>query len=191
MNFRASASIRTLRSSWTVARIPGKVARSTCCCPSRSTSVLVRSVKAWWRNCGINHLGKMYGSNKSSAADTSGVLTFLFLHSKTADSRIAMASRTVMASFPKTRSAPSFISWACAVDLSKRDWKSGPPCSQALLIADFILSARTINFDGRRSSWVRKLTTRPWPQRAENSEKAGREQGGRASAWPCAWNKPK
>jgi hypothetical protein len=32
----------------------------------------------------------------------------------------------------RTRSAPSFISWACAVDLSKRDWKSAPPCSQAM-----------------------------------------------------------
>jgi hypothetical protein len=60
--------------------------------------------------------------------------------------------------FHKTRSAPSFISWACPVDLSKRDWKSAPPCSQAILMADRILSARTINFDGRRSSWVRKLT---------------------------------
>ena len=27
------------------------------------------------------------------------------------------------------------------------------------MIADFVLSARTMNFDGRRSSWVRKLTT--------------------------------
>ena len=26
----------------------------------------------------------------------------------------------------KIRSTPSFISWACAVDLSKRDWKSTP-----------------------------------------------------------------
>jgi hypothetical protein len=29
---------------------------------------------------------------------------------------------------------------------------------QAILMADFILSARTMNFDGLRSSWVRKLT---------------------------------
>ena len=49
----------------------------------------------------------------------------------------------------RTRSAPSFISWACAVDLSKRNRKSAPPCSQATLMADFILSARTMNFDGR------------------------------------------
>jgi hypothetical protein len=50
----------------------------------------------------------------------------------------------------KTRSVPSFISSACAVDLSKRDWKSVPPCSQAILMADFILSAKTMNLDGRR-----------------------------------------
>src|SRR6266550_5050319 len=60
----------------------------------------------------------------------------------------------------RTRSAPSFISWACPVDLSKRDWKSDPPCSQAILMADFMLSARTINLDDRRSSWVRKLIER-------------------------------
>src|SRR5215813_10351829 len=58
----------------------------------------------------------------------------------------------------RTRSAPSFICSAWAVDLSKRNWKSAPPCSQATLIADFILSARTTNLDGRRSSLLRKLT---------------------------------
>jgi hypothetical protein len=58
----------------------------------------------------------------------------------------------------RTRSAPSFNSCACAVDLSKRHWKSAPPCSHAILIADFILSAKTMNLDGLRSSWVRKLT---------------------------------
>jgi len=58
----------------------------------------------------------------------------------------------------KTRSAPSFICSACAVDLSNRNRKSASPCSQAILMADFILSARTMNFDGLWSSWVRKLT---------------------------------
>src|SRR5262245_57108462 len=33
--------------------------------------------------------------------------------------------------------------------------KLGPPCSQAMLMADFMLSARMVNFDGRRASWVR------------------------------------
>jgi hypothetical protein len=36
-------------------------------------------LKGRWRNCGINHVGRTYGSNKSSAAPTSGVSTFLFL----------------------------------------------------------------------------------------------------------------
>ena len=39
------------------------------------------------------------------------------------------------------------------------DPKNGVPAvSRAMLIADFILSARTMNFDGLRSSRVRKLT---------------------------------
>src|SRR5215813_6786340 len=44
----------------------------------------------------------------------------------------------------RTRNAPSFISCACPADLSNRDWKSAPPCCQAILMADFILSATTI-----------------------------------------------
>ena len=32
------------------------------------------------------------------------------------------------------------------------------PCFQAMMMADFILSAKTMNLDGRRSSWLRKLT---------------------------------
>jgi hypothetical protein len=50
-----------------------------------------------------------------------------------------------------TRSAPSFICSAFAVDLSNRDWKSGPSCSQAILMASFYWSATTMNFDGLSS----------------------------------------
>src|SRR5262245_22400270 len=59
----------------------------------------------------------------------------------------------------KTRSAPSFICSAWAVDLSKRDWKSAPPCSQAMLMACFLSLATTMNFDGLSSLWLRKVTT--------------------------------
>jgi hypothetical protein len=59
----------------------------------------------------------------------------------------------------RTRSAPSFISCACAVALSNRDWKSAPPCSQAISMADFILPATAMNFDGLSSLWLRKVTT--------------------------------
>jgi hypothetical protein len=101
----------------------------------------------------------------------------------------------------KTRCAPPSISWACAVDLSKRDWKSVPPCSQAILMADRILSAMTINFDGRRLSgcgisrylkalfiaaWdhffgqfsVNATQLRPRPFRLESSATASRQVGG-------------
>src|SRR5215813_13701054 len=44
-------------------------------------------------------------------------------------------SLTLWGVFHKTRSAPSFISCACPVDLSNRDWKSAPPCSQAMLMS--------------------------------------------------------
>jgi hypothetical protein len=44
-----------------------------------------------------SHVGRMYGSKKSSAALTSGVLTSRFLHSKTVASSMARACRTVMA----------------------------------------------------------------------------------------------
>ena len=47
----------------------------------------------------------------------------------------------------RTRNAPSFISSAWPVDLSKRNRKSAPPCSHAMLIADFILLARTMNLE--------------------------------------------
>src|SRR5262249_30444386 len=57
----------------------------------------------------------------------------------------------------KIRSTPSFISYACAVDFSKRDGKSKRLCYHAILMADFMFSASTLNFDGRRSSWVRML----------------------------------
>src|SRR5258708_5782170 len=49
----------------------------------------------------------------------------------------------------RTRSAPSFISWACAVDLSKRDWKSAPPCSQAMLMVDRKLQKLNLGKDER------------------------------------------
>jgi len=45
------------------------------------------------------------------------------------------------------------------VDLSNRAWKSGPPCSQATLIASFRSLATTMNFDGLSSLWLRKVTT--------------------------------
>ena len=66
----------------------------------------------------------------------------------------------------RTRSAPSFICWASAVDLSKRDWKSAPPCSQAILMADRILLAKTMNFDGLRLSKLRKLSKEQCPRGA-------------------------
>src|SRR5215831_5636400 len=61
--------------------------------------------------------------------------------------------------FTKPAAPPSFISWACALDLSNRDWKSAPPCSQAMLMADFMLSVTTMNFDGLSSLWLRNVTT--------------------------------
>src|SRR5215813_4704423 len=36
--------------------------------------------------------------------------------------------------------------------------KIGPPYSQAHLDGDFMLSARTMNFDGRSSLWLRNVT---------------------------------
>jgi hypothetical protein len=35
----------------------------------------------------------------------------------------------------------------------------GPPCAHATLMADFVLSARTINFDGRRLTMYTLATT--------------------------------
>ena len=84
--------------------------------------------------------------------------------------------------YHRTRSAPSFISCACAVDLSNRDWKSAPPCSQASLIADFILSARTMNFDGRRSSLLRKVTTYV----LASCQRSTTKKGGPSEATPLA-----
>ena len=46
-------------------------------------------------------------------------------------------------------------------------------------MADFMLSARTMNVDGRRSSWVRNRLCTPWPQRAVYSEKPKGAQEGR------------
>ena len=87
----------------------------------------------------------------------------------------------------RTRSTPSFISWACPVDLSNRDWKSAPPCSQALLMADFILSARTMNFDGLSSLWLRNVTTYVLATAgAKNSEKPRTGQEGRAFGCPAS-----
>src|SRR5262245_7556757 len=48
---------------------------------------------------------------------------------------------------------------ACAVDLSNRDWKSAPPCSQAMLMAAFLSLATTMNFDGLSPLWLRNVTT--------------------------------
>src|SRR5262249_50306203 len=52
-NLRARASARTPRSSRTQLRIPGKVARNTCCWPSRFSKGC-SSFSTLWRNCGIN-----------------------------------------------------------------------------------------------------------------------------------------
>jgi hypothetical protein len=70
-----------------------------------------RLYKAPCENCRTNHFGQMYGSNKSSASLTSGVLMSLCLHSSVAASRIARASKTVILSQfgPVTRKTPEQI----------------------------------------------------------------------------------
>ena len=54
----------------------------------------------------MSHAGSMCGSRKSSAARNSGVFTSRFLHSKTAASRMARASNTVIFTYLPTRQKP-------------------------------------------------------------------------------------
>ena len=71
-------------------------------------------------------------------------------HNRKIPSKKQGISMTRCSHYHSTRSTPSFISCACPVDLPNLDWKSDPPC--AILMASFLPSARTINFDGRLSS---------------------------------------
>src|SRR5215831_4092150 len=68
--------------------------------------------------------------------------------------------------------------WTCP----KRNWKSAPPCSQATLMADFILSARTMNLDGLSSLWLRNVTTYVLATAgAKIAKKQGESKGGYGS----------
>src|SRR4029434_7088426 len=64
----------------------------------------------------------MYGSNKSRASRTSGVSMLLFLHSNTADSRMARASRTVIRIIEaENQSLPDSLDpWHCVQSSSAR-----------------------------------------------------------------------
>jgi hypothetical protein len=63
----------------------------------------------------------------------------------------------------RTRSAPSFICSACAVDLSKRDWKSAPPCSEAILMAAHQFIFARVEFSATIWNWaVPSFTASSW-----------------------------